>query len=72
MVVSELEMCIRDRNYRPFLWDSAERAREALLAALPLADIVKVSEEEMEPVSYTHLFPLVREECVRCRRPHIF
>ena len=46
-------MCIRDRisydpNYRPFLWDSAERAREALLAALPLADIVKVSEEEME------------------------
>ena len=37
-----------DPNYRPFLWDSAERAREALLAALPLADIVKVSEEEME------------------------
>ena len=37
-----------DPNYRPFLWDSAERAREALLAALPLADIVKA-------VSYTHL-----------------
>ena len=37
-----------DPNYRPFLWDSAERAREALLAALSLADIVKVSEEEME------------------------
>ncbi len=37
-----------DPNYRPFLWDDPEQARKMLLAALPLADIVKVSEEEME------------------------
>ncbi|MFR9159383.1 MAG: PfkB family carbohydrate kinase [Ruthenibacterium lactatiformans] len=46
--IAAVAMISYDPNYRPFLWDSAERAREALLAALPLADIVKVSEEEME------------------------
>ncbi len=37
-----------DPNYRPFLWDCEQHAREEMLAALPLADLVKVSYEEME------------------------
>lgn len=36
-----------DCNYRPFLWESEEQAREVLPRALPFADIVKVSEEEL-------------------------
>lgn len=36
-----------DPNYRPPLWSSGERAKEEILNALPLADLVKVSEEEM-------------------------
>lgn len=36
-----------DPNYRPLLWDSAEAAKEQMKAGLALADIVKVSEEEM-------------------------
>lgn len=37
-----------DPNYRPMLWDSAQRAKKEMQAALPLADILKVSGEEME------------------------
>jgi fructokinase len=37
-----------DPNYRPSLWESAEKAKEIMLGALPLADIVKLSEEEAE------------------------
>lgn len=36
-----------DPNYRPFLWDEEERAVREILNALPMADILKVSEEEM-------------------------
>lgn len=37
-----------DPNYRPLLWDDPAQAKKEMLAALPLADIIKVSEEEME------------------------
>lgn len=37
-----------DPNYRPLLWDSPERAKEEILNAIPLADILKVSHEETE------------------------
>lgn len=36
-----------DPNYRTALWDDANRALEEIKAALPLADILKVSDEEM-------------------------
>lgn len=36
-----------DPNYRPLLWDSAEKAKEQMLLGLTFADIIKVSEEEM-------------------------
>ncbi|MEG2575718.1 MAG: carbohydrate kinase [Christensenella sp.] len=36
-----------DPNYRPFLWESEARAISEMLNALPTADILKVSEEEM-------------------------
>lgn len=36
-----------DPNYRPPLWSNAETAKEQMKAGLDLADIVKVSEEEM-------------------------
>lgn len=36
-----------DPNYRPLLWKDEKRARSEMLNALPMADIVKVSEEEM-------------------------
>ena len=36
-----------DPNYRPPLWDSEETAKEQMTTGLALADIVKVSEEEM-------------------------
>lgn len=36
-----------DPNYRAALWDSEERAVEMMKTLLPLADILKVSEEEM-------------------------
>ena len=36
-----------DPNYRPFLWDSEEAAREQMLKGVGLADVLKVSEEEM-------------------------
>lgn len=36
-----------DPNYRPFLWPQKAQAAEQLRAALPLADLVKVSQEEM-------------------------
>lgn len=36
-----------DPNYRPPLWNNVHEAREQMLAGLKLADIVKVSEEEM-------------------------
>ena len=35
-----------DPNYRPLLWKSAEQAKEGMASILPLADIVKVSDEE--------------------------
>lgn len=37
-----------DPNYRPLLWESPQQAKDEMLSALPLADIVKVSQEEME------------------------
>jgi sugar/nucleoside kinase (ribokinase family) len=37
-----------DPNYRPSLWESAKTAKEVMLAALCLADVVKLSEEEAE------------------------
>lgn len=37
-----------DPNYRPFIWGDEERAVSEILNALPPADILKVSEEEME------------------------
>jgi fructokinase len=36
-----------DPNYRPLLWPDPETAKREMLAALPLADIVKVSDEEL-------------------------
>lgn len=36
-----------DPNYRPPLWKSAEEAKTQMTAGLSMADIVKVSEEEM-------------------------
>ncbi len=40
-----------DPNYRPLLWDCERRAAEEMRNALELADIVKVSEEEMRLLS---------------------
>jgi len=37
-----------DPNLRPLLWPDLDHARREILAALPLADVVKVSEEEGE------------------------
>lgn len=37
-----------DPNYRPLLWESEKQAVKEMLAALPMADILKVSEEEMQ------------------------
>ena len=37
-----------DPNLRPPLWSNLETARREILAALPLADVVKISEEEAE------------------------
>lgn len=42
-----------DPNFRPPLWDSVENAKEQMLRGLALADIVKVSEEELELLSGT-------------------
>lgn len=36
-----------DPNYRSFLWENEEAAKKVMLDALPLADLLKVSEEEM-------------------------
>lgn len=36
-----------DPNYRPLLWNSVEEAKDQMIEGLKLADIVKVSEEEM-------------------------
>lgn len=36
-----------DPNYRPLLWNDEDDAKEQMLEALKLSDIVKVSEEEM-------------------------
>ncbi len=40
-----------DPNWREALWPSAEAAREAMAEVLPLADVVKVSEEEWAVVT---------------------
>ena len=37
-----------DPNFRPPLWADANEARQVILAAAPLADIIKISEEEGE------------------------
>lgn len=37
-----------DPNWRPMLWDSVEEGRRAMRRLLSYADIVKISEEEME------------------------
>jgi fructokinase len=36
-----------DVNYRPSLWRNAEEARERLLATIPLANVLKVNEDEL-------------------------
>ena len=36
-----------DVNYRPALWSSSEEARERIRATIPLADLVKVNEDEL-------------------------
>lgn len=36
-----------DPNYRSILWDNADTAKAEIIHALPLCDILKVSEEEM-------------------------
>jgi fructokinase len=44
----EMDMLISyDPNLRIGLWDSEERAKAEILGALPYADIVKISEEEL-------------------------
>lgn len=40
-----------DPNYRPALWDSEARAIAEMRAPLPLVDILKISDEEVELVS---------------------
>ncbi len=41
-------VCISyDPNFRPLLWDNVELARSEILAGLKLADIVKISDEEL-------------------------
>ena len=42
-----------DPNFRPPLWDSVENAKTQMLRGLALADIVKVSGEELELLSGT-------------------
>ncbi len=43
----EKGICVSyDPNYRPLLWKSAEEAREQMKSLMPMADIVKVSDEE--------------------------
>ncbi|NFI94358.1 carbohydrate kinase [Clostridium botulinum] len=37
-----------DPNYRPFLWDDSEYAKKMMVEGLKFADIIKVSEEELE------------------------
>lgn len=37
-----------DPNYRPLLWDSLEEAKRWMCKGLSLADVVKVSDEELE------------------------
>ncbi len=43
-----------DPNLRPALWDNLDEAKREILAALPLADILKVSEEEAEFLTGLH------------------
>ena len=45
-----------DPNYRAALWDSEERAVEMIKVLLPLADILKVSDEEMVMLTGTDDF----------------
>lgn len=45
-----------DPNYRAALWDSEERAIEMMKVLLPLADILKVSDEEMLMLTGTEDF----------------
>jgi len=42
-----------DPNYRPFLWENEKCAREEIQNALQYADMIKVSEEELELLTDT-------------------
>jgi fructokinase len=42
-----------DVNYRPSLWNSPEEAVERIASAVPLADVLKVNETELELLSGT-------------------
>lgn len=42
-----------DPNYRPLLWDSEAEAREQIMRGIALADILKVSKEEMLLITRT-------------------
>ena len=42
-----------DPNYRPSLWSDADTAAEQMKAALPLCDILKISDEELPLLSGT-------------------
>jgi fructokinase len=42
-----------DVNYRPSLWESEEKAKAEIAAALPRADIVKVNETELRLLAQT-------------------
>ena len=42
-----------DVNYRPSLWHSAEQAQEMIRATIPLANMLKVNEAELELLSGT-------------------
>lgn len=40
-----------DPNDRPLLWDSRERARKVMRSVLPQVDVIKISDEETEPLT---------------------
>ena len=44
-----------DPNLREALWSSLEEMKTVVMEAVALADVLKFSEEELTPVSYTHL-----------------
>ena len=42
-----------DPNYRPMLWPSRKKAKKVITSVVPTADIIKVSQEELELISGT-------------------